>query len=218
MYGFLIGFSTICAALIAEKLIKIKKINISNEEFWNLTLIIFFLSVLGGRFYHILDKWDFYSLNLVSTLYIWNGGLGIFGSVYLNLAFLYFYSKKYKKNMLVYTDLLCLFTPAIIIAGRLGNYFNKEIVQGFYEIFFMLLIYILFFLNSKKIKIGNGEVTYSFFIVYGLTRIIIEPFRNKSDSFIILNINLTYLFSLFLIFIGFGIIYLKQKKDLSFKF
>ena len=59
-------------------------------------------------------------------------------------------------------------------------------------------------------KYGSGFLTGLFFIFYGLIRTIEEPFRNALYSFFIGNINLSYIFSLFMILIGFGIM-LKRK-------
>ena len=38
--------------------------------------------LIGARVYHVLDLWnEVYSLNPISTIYIWNGGLGIIGGL-----------------------------------------------------------------------------------------------------------------------------------------
>lgn len=216
MYGFLIGFTAILSILFAEKLIKGLKIDISTNEFWNLIIVIFIVSIAGGRAYHVIDNWEFYSQNILNVFYLWQGGLGIFGSVFFILLFLYLYSKIFNKKMLIYTDLLCFFVPFLIISGRIGNYFNNELKQGFFEIIVMLLMSVSLVLNYKKIHFGKGVITYLFLIIYGIVRIIIEPFRNAENSFILYSINLTYVFSVFLIFVGFGIMYFTDKKNQKF--
>ena len=213
MYGFLIGFTAILSTLFAEKLIKVRKINISSNEFWNLVIVIFILSIAGGRMYHVIDNWEFYKQNLLKIFNLWEGGLGIFGSLFFILVFLYLYSKKFNKKMLIYSDLLCFFAPYLIIAGRVGNYFNKELKQSFYEIFLMLVMSGFLLLNYKKIHFGKGIITYFFLIFYGVVRIVVEPFRKIDNSFILYKVNLTYVFSIFLIFVGFGIMYFTRKKS-----
>jgi prolipoprotein diacylglyceryltransferase len=214
MYGLLIGATAIFSILTAEKVIQERKIGISTKEFWNLIIVIFFLGLIGGRIYHGLDRFSFYAQNPISIFYIWNGGMGIFGSIILLSTFFVLYSKFFEKNLFIFTDLLCFFVPFVQIAGRVGNYFNNELAGTHIEI--IVFIFFIFFelVNFKKIIFGKGNLTAVYFMVYGITRLVEEFFRNPKDSFILCEVNITYILSL--IITGFGLaILLKCKSQRS---
>ncbi len=213
MYGLLIGVTSIIAILAAEKLINIKKLPISKNEFWNLIIIIFFLSVFGGRAYHCLDNYQYYFLNPIKIFYLWQGGFGIFGSVLLVTIFLFIYSKAKSKSFYIYTDTLLLFTPFLIIAGRVGNIFNNELKASVIEINIFGILVTLNFIFLEKLKITKGYITSIFLVIYGFVRIIEELGRNPSNTFVYNGINLTYVFSVFMMLAGFGIMVSNRIKN-----
>ena len=87
--------------------------------------------IIGGRLYHVLTSPDKYLSDPVSALFIWEGGLGIWGAISLGavVAFLAFrkHSKRGEINFSVFADALA---PGLLVAqavGRFGNWFNKEL-------------------------------------------------------------------------------------------
>ena len=209
MYGLLIGTWTIISIFFAEILIKKKNISIDNKEFWNLIPMIFLLSIFGGRLYHVLDNYIFYIQNPINILYFWRGGFGIFGSIILVFAFLYIYTKKTNKNFFTYSDILCFFAPIIIIFGRLGNIFNGELSAGIMEVT-LIIVYATYYFRRTSLNFGSGLLTALIFISYALIRITEESFRNPENSFILKQINLTYVISLCMLITGFGIIFKRK--------
>jgi len=126
MYGLLIATTSIVCLLLIEKIIKKNKV-VPVNDFWNLALILIPSAIIGGRIYHILDYWDYYSKFPNEILNFKNGGMGIFGAIIFCAITVYFFAKSKKQNPLIYLDLIVLFAPIVQIGGRIGNFFDKEL-------------------------------------------------------------------------------------------
>ena len=187
MYGFLISISSIFSLLIAEKMLpkKIKK-----DDFWTLSLFLLFFSILGGRLYHVIDFWSYYSQNPLNILYLNQGGLGIFGALFFGFAVLFLFSKIKKIPFLLLSDLYLSWAFLVQAFGRFGNWFNKELFGlptntlfkiyipyenrpknfkefsyfhplFFYEAFLDFLAFAFFVFLYKKHKISLGRGIYT---------------------------------------------------------
>ncbi len=125
LYGLIIAISIYLGWLLAKKRAYLYKI--PQALFDDPVLIIpLVLAIIGARLYHVVDYWDYYSVNFSQILAVWNGGLGIFGA--LIGAFLGFWiiSKIRKINLLSILDLAA---PSILLGqaiGRFGNFVNQE--------------------------------------------------------------------------------------------
>jgi prolipoprotein diacylglyceryl transferase len=86
--------------------------------------------ILGGRLYHVVTHPEdyFYSgANLLNVLYVWEGGLAIFGAILLGSVGAYIGCRRAGIRFLSFADALA---PGLLIAqaiGRIGNYFNQEL-------------------------------------------------------------------------------------------
>ena len=88
------------------------------------------LGIIGGRFYHVVTHpgdYFFPGANLLKTLYVWEGGLAIFGAILLGGLGAYIACRRHGIRFLSFADALA---PGMLLAqamGRLGNYFNQEL-------------------------------------------------------------------------------------------
>lgn len=86
--------------------------------------------LIGGRIYHVATDWQKYfgeGNNPVEALYVWQGGLGIWGAVFFGGIGAWIGCRVYKIPLPPFADAIA---PAILLAqaiGRLGNYFNQEL-------------------------------------------------------------------------------------------
>ena len=86
--------------------------------------------IVGGRVYHVLtDSRSYFGEggNPVAALYIWQGGLGIWGAIALGGVGAYIGARR---AGLVFPPLADALAPGIILAqaiGRVGNWFNQEL-------------------------------------------------------------------------------------------
>ena len=86
--------------------------------------------IIGGRLYHVLTSPDAYfgdGGRPLHALYIWQGGLGIWGAVALGGVGAWIGCRRRGIPLPAFADALA---PGIVLAqaiGRLGNYFNQEL-------------------------------------------------------------------------------------------
>ena len=86
--------------------------------------------VVGGRIYHVISSPQAYfgqGGDPVSALYIWQGGLGIWGAVALGTVGAWIGCRRRGVSFLDYADSAA---PGVVLAqaiGRFGNYFNNEL-------------------------------------------------------------------------------------------
>jgi prolipoprotein diacylglyceryl transferase len=89
--------------------------------------------IVGGRLYHVLSSWQPYfgpDGRPVDALYIWQGGLGIWGAIALGGVGAWIAARRAGILLPPLADALA---PGIVIAqaiGRWGNWFNNELYGG----------------------------------------------------------------------------------------
>lgn len=90
--------------------------------------------VIGGRLYHVITSpQDYFGPggNPIEALYIWQGGLGIWGAISLGAVAAYFaYKRNPNRGEIRFASFADAIAPALLIAqaiGRFGNWFNKEL-------------------------------------------------------------------------------------------
>jgi len=90
--------------------------------------------IIGGRLYHVITSPQRYfgdGGKPIEALYIWQGGLGIWGAISLGTLVAFLAYRKLKNNrdisFSIFADALA---PGLLIAqaiGRIGNWFNIEL-------------------------------------------------------------------------------------------
>ncbi|MDN5893554.1 MAG: prolipoprotein diacylglyceryl transferase [Nocardioides sp.] len=86
--------------------------------------------LVGARAYHVMTDWELYfgeGKNPVTALYVWRGGLGIWGAIALGALGAYIGSRVMGIR---FTSVLDTLAPGVLVAqalGRWGNYFNQEL-------------------------------------------------------------------------------------------
>ena len=132
VYGLLIGIGIYLGIILAEQ----AKLRLSstNPEYTqvnpdHLLWWMFLPALIGARLYHVIDLWSYYQFDPVKILFIWQGGLAIYGALLGGLLGLLLYLLKSKQldKTLYFTDILVLVILVGQIVGRIGNYFNHEL-------------------------------------------------------------------------------------------
>ncbi|MDF5755977.1 prolipoprotein diacylglyceryl transferase [Spongiactinospora sp. TRM90649] len=84
--------------------------------------------LVGGRLYHVITDYQLYFPDRpLAALYIWNGGLGIWGAIALGGVGVWIACRRRGISLSAVADTLA---PCIAVAqaiGRWGNYFNQEL-------------------------------------------------------------------------------------------
>ncbi len=89
--------------------------------------------LVGGRLYHVLTDWQLYfgaGRNPVEALYVWRGGLGVWGAIALGAVGVWLGARRVGIPIVPMLDTMA---PTVLVAqaiGRWGNWFNQELFGG----------------------------------------------------------------------------------------
>nr|WP_221333721.1 prolipoprotein diacylglyceryl transferase [Nocardia transvalensis] len=126
--------------------------------------------LIGGRLYHVATDWQKYfgaGGHALNALKIWEGGLGIWGAVFLGGVGAWIGCRVYRIPLPALGDAIA---PAILLAqaiGRLGNYFNQELYGRATDKPWGLEIYLRFDTDGR-LDMMNGVST-------GVVEKIVQP-------------------------------------------
>ncbi|SMX67673.1 prolipoprotein diacylglyceryl transferase [Brevibacterium sp. Mu109] len=102
----------------------------TEDDLWTIAIWAIPSGIIGGRIYHVFSTPAPYfgpGGDPVAALYIWNGGLGIWGAVALGVLVVLFVCRRHGFR---FTSFLDAAAPGLILAqaaGRWGNWFNQEL-------------------------------------------------------------------------------------------
>ncbi|WP_037570095.1 prolipoprotein diacylglyceryl transferase [Phaeacidiphilus oryzae] len=102
----------------------------NREDVFDIALWAVPFGIVGGRLYHVITDPELYFTRgeqPIRALYIWDGGLGIWGAVALGAVGAWIGCRRKNIRLSAFADALA---PGLILAqaiGRWGNYFNQEL-------------------------------------------------------------------------------------------
>ena len=161
-------------------------------------------AIICARAYYCAFSWELYADNPISVLYIWQGGIAIYGGVLGAIIGMIVFCRIKKISLGATLDLVLLGFLIGQSIGRWGNFFNREaygaetdawLRMGLYDSFTGTTVYhhptflygtvwnalgfvILHFLTKKREYEGQIALGYAFW--YGLGRFFIEGLRTDS--------------------------------------
>ena len=201
-YGIIIAAGLLLAVLYALK--RSHEFGIKQDDILDGILGIVPFSIICARAYYCAFSWQDFAANPISVLYIWQGGIAIYGAVigaFIGVVVLCLI-KKIKLPALL--DLVCLGFLIGQCLGRWGNFFNREAfgaetecfirmglydsVAGvwryyhptfLYESLWNLAGFVALHCLSKK-RQYDGQIALGYVAWYGLGRTLIEGLRMDS--------------------------------------
>lgn len=177
-----------------------KKMGYKEDTFIDLCFVILIPGIIGARILFVLTNWNSYSHDLLSVLYIWEGGLAILGGFITAIPCYIIYCVKKKIN---FGELMDIIAPCFALAqaiGRWGNFVNQELygpvvtntalqffpisvfidntnswhlATFFYESVWSLMTFIVLSLLSRK-KHEKGDIFLLYIAFYSVIRIILD--------------------------------------------
>ena len=203
IYGLLIGLGLMLAVLYGWR--RSKEFGIKTDDITDGVLWVVPFAILCARAYYCIFEWEAqFADDPISVLYIWNGGLAIYGGVIgavIGVA-VFCYFKKIKLPALLDLVLLGFLIGQSI--GRWGNFFNREAFGAETEVFIRMGLksaftgevtyhhptflyeslwnaagFVLLHFLSKK-RQYDGQIALGYVLWYGLGRTFIEGLRTDS--------------------------------------
>lgn len=185
IYGLILGLAVLASFEVSKRVAR--KRGFLDKEIEGLFWLVVSGGIIGARLYHVVDQWKIYSANIWSILYVWNGGLAIWGAVGGGVvgALIWRRLNQTKRSLLEILDVMFVGLPLGQAIGRWGNFFNNEIVgeKGeplfFYESILNLILFLIILSAQYRVK-RTGIVTGVYLLGYGLIRLGLEPLRPET--------------------------------------
>ncbi|MFR8332001.1 MAG: prolipoprotein diacylglyceryl transferase [Oscillospiraceae bacterium] len=123
-YGVVIALGLCLAVLYACR--RSRQFGFQEDDILDGVLWVTPFAILCARAYYCAFSWEKYAANPISCLYIWEGGLAIYGGVIGAVIGCLVYCRIKKLNVFALLDLVCLGFLIGQCIGRWGNFFNRE--------------------------------------------------------------------------------------------
>lgn len=205
-YGVIIACGMALAVWLASR--REACLGLPRETALDLALLGIPAAIVCARLYYVLFSWSAYADAPIRALYIWEGGMAIYGGIIGGVLAGWLYGRRKK---LAFFRLADLAAPSIALGqavGRWGNFVNQEaygaaarfawqrrfpisvFIQAdgqwhyatfFYESVWCLLIVVVLLVMEKKRRFRReGDIFLSYVFLYALERALVEGLRTDS--------------------------------------
>ena len=204
LYGLIIATGLLLAVFYGCR--RSRQFGINEDTLTDGVLWVTPFAFLCARLYYCLFYWEEggYADNLLSILYVWQGGLAIYGGVIGAIVGIIVFCKVKKISVGAVLDIVALGFLIGQAMGRWGNFFNREAFGAetdsflrmglyntytgmteyhhptfLYESLWNLVGFIALHFLSKK-RQYDGQIALGYAAWYGLGRVFIEGLRTDS--------------------------------------
>lgn len=205
-YGIMYALALISAIIVAKWFIKHDKLPISNDLFDSYIWWAEIGVILGARLgyvifydpntsYYLSHPWQMFN-PYINGEYVGISGMSYHGALMGFLIASYLFCKKHKVSFWFIGDISVLGISAAYVFGRLGNFFNQELIgrqtdvpwgiyvgetlrhpSQIYEAILEGIFVFLILVYIRKRKSFDGQLILIYGIFYSIARIIAEFFR-----------------------------------------
>ena len=202
LYGVVIAFGLVLDTMYCMR--RSKEFGLTEDHVLDGVLWITPFAIACARAYYCIFSWELYADDPISLLYIWKGGIAIYGGVLGAIVGMIVFCRNKKISLGATLDLVLMGFLIGQAIGRWGNFFNREAFGAETESFLRMgllnaltgeityhhptFLYesvwnalgfvILHFLSKKREFDGQIALGYAFW--YGLGRTFIEGLRTDS--------------------------------------
>jgi len=194
-YGALLAAGFLAAVFLVTR--KAKKEGISPTKILDLALVILITGVVGSRLLYVLLNWSDFSDNLLRILLLNKGGLAIYGGFALSIPVGLWFVKKSGLSLWRTADFIIPYLALAQAIGRVGCFLNGccygKATDSIFGVYFpgyilkihptqlysalsLMVIYAILHV-VYRIRKFNGQVFFSYLILYSLFRFFIEFLR-----------------------------------------
>jgi phosphatidylglycerol:prolipoprotein diacylglycerol transferase len=227
-YGIIMGCAFFVGTYLARY--HTKRAGYDPDHILNMVVWIIPAAIVCARAYYVIFEWEHYRDHFWDVFAVWKGGLAIHGGLIGGLLAGTLYVRKHGLPFLLMGDLLMPSVILGQAIGRWGNFINQEahgdvvsaefmshfpafirdqmLIGGqyyhptfLYESLWNLLVFGILLLMLYRFKRFDGQVLFSYMILYSIGRFFIEGMR--TDSLLIAGtLRVAQLVSLSLIVLG----------------
>lgn len=200
-YGIIIAAGFLLAVYYAMR--RADQFGLTQDNIIDMLICAVPLAIIGARAYYCLFSWNLYKDDPIRVLYIWEGGLAIYGGVIGAVIGLFLYTKVKKVKTTALLDIGGLGLLIGQAIGRWGNFMNREAFGAqtdsflrmgltdasgatiyvhptfLYESVWNAIGLLILHFYSKRRKF-DGQIFLMYLGWYGLGRMFIEGLRTDS--------------------------------------
>jgi len=200
-YGIIIAVGFLLAVIYAIK--RSEQFGLTQDNIIDMLICAVPSAVVCARLYYCIFRWDLYRDNPISMLYVWEGGLAIYGGVIGAVLAVVIFTKVTKIRTAAMLDVGGLGLMIGQSIGRWGNFINREAHGGLtdsflrmgltdgagatvyvhptflYESLWNILGFVILHFYSKRRRY-DGQIFVMYLGWYGLGRMFIEGLRTDS--------------------------------------
>ena len=206
-YGLLVATGFLVAILLASS--RAEKEGLDSQKVLDLCFYVMVSALLGARLLYVIVEYRYFLASPLEIFKFWKGGLVFYGGVILGVLISLWYLKRSQMPMWKTADLLA---PSIALGqsiGRWGCFFagccygkKTDIAWGITftdprslapfgislhptQVYLSLnAVFIFMFLMwLSKRKVFDGQILWSYGILYSIGRFVIEYFRGDDRGF-----------------------------------
>ena len=202
LYGLVIALGLVLAVVYACR--RSAQFGLREDDIIDGVLWVTPFAILCARLYYVIFSWEMYADDPISILYIWEGGLAIYGGVLGAVVGVLVFCKIRKLKFATVMDLVLMGFLIGQSLGRWGNFFNREAFGAetdtflrmglmnkytgevtyyhptfLYESLWNALGFVILHFASRHRKY-DGQIALSYALWYGLGRAMIEGLRTDS--------------------------------------
>ncbi len=211
-YGLMIALGVMAAVLLSSKRLEARGGN--PEVISAIAMVGVPAGLVGARLYHVLTDWKRFQGQWGDVYKVWEGGLGIPGGMFLGVLAGVWYAKRKGLDVPTLLDVCAPALPLAQAIGRVGNWFNQEIVGGptdlpwaleideafrpegfeneptfhptfLYEGLWNLALTALLLWVDRTGKLKRGRLIWLYVLGYGIGRLWIEAIRTDEASIVL---------------------------------
>ena len=241
-YGLFYAISLLISTRIVLAEVERRRINLSEDEAMNMTMLLFFAGLAGGRAYEVIFEWsNYYAFQPFWKVFaVWEGGLAIHGAILGGIIVFPLYCRVKKISLPVMFDIsaMCMILGQAI--GRWGNFTNGETAGPITEfwtgivfptgtsvsryahgapvhptmIYASLGNFLIFYL-LWKLRLRNlrpGMLGAVYLLSYAVLRSLLTPLRMDNQYFIIADSKFLAAYAISLLLFAAGLLWIFKQK------
>lgn len=204
-YGLILALAVLAAYWLARK--RASSYGLSSSQVDTIAVWVIVTGFVGARLFHVLTDLEFYSNNPIQILFVWQGGLAIYGAIIGGVIGLWLAARRYAASVKL-LSLLDWLAPSVLlgqIIGRFGNWFNYELfgratdlpwkmfvpeefrpeLWASYSYFHPLFLYeavlgtfvLIILFGYVNRRFKPGSLFFSYLLLYNVVRFFLEWYR-----------------------------------------
>ncbi|MBY0087253.1 prolipoprotein diacylglyceryl transferase [Brevibacillus sp. M2.1A] len=206
-YGIIMGLAFFLGTYLARY--NSKRSGIDPDHVLNMVVLIIPAAIVCARLYYVTFEWQQYKDNPLDIFAVWQGGLAIHGGLIGGVLAGTWYIRKHNLPFLRLADIFMPSVILGQAIGRWGNFINQEAHGGpvsaefmekfpafireqmfiggqyyhptfLYESIWNLIVFGILVLILYRFKKFDGQVLFSYMILYSIGRFFIEGMRTDS--------------------------------------